>query len=72
MSIPSAQNGEEAGYLALAAVNELIGLLISKQVIGDTDVTVMLRAIVGRLKAAPNDPSKRAAAVLARAIDVEK
>lgn len=71
MSIPPAQNGEEAGYIALAAVSELIDLLVSKQAIGDSEVSVMLGRVVKRLNAQANNPSKRAAALLASQIEIE-
>ena len=72
MSIPPARNGEEAGYVALAAVSELIDLLASKQIIGASEVVVMLGRAVTRLNAQPNGPSKRAAALLAAQLKVEE
>ncbi len=72
MPVPSAQNGEEAGYVALAAVSELIDLLVSKQIIGDSEVSAMLRLVVDRLNAGPNGSSKRAASILASQLEVEE
>jgi hypothetical protein len=72
MSIPPAQNGEESGRVALAAVSELIDLLVSKQVIGGSEVAAMLALVVNRLNAQPNAASKRAAARLATQLNIEE
>ncbi len=70
--IPQAQNGEEAGYVALAVVGELINLLANKQVIGASEITTMLVHVVDRLNTQPNHASKRAAALLASQMKIKE
>jgi hypothetical protein len=42
MTLPTPQNSEEAGYLALATVRELLNLLISKSILNDDDIAAMI------------------------------
>jgi hypothetical protein len=65
MTLPTPQNPEEASYLAIATVRELLNLLITKGVISEDDITAMLRLAAERLKEENNYGSQRAARFLA-------
>jgi hypothetical protein len=61
MTLPSPQNHEEAGYLAIATVSKLLNLLINKGVLRGSDITNMLGLVAERLEKEPNFNSQRAA-----------
>jgi hypothetical protein len=64
MTLPTPQNHEEASYLAIATVRELLDLLINKGILKGSDITGMLRLAVERLEKEPNFNSQRAARFL--------
>ena len=69
MTLPTPQNSEEAGYLALATVRELLNLLISKSIIDDGDIAAMIGLVSERLEKEPNSSSQRVARVLTERMD---
>jgi hypothetical protein len=64
MTLPTPQNPEEASYLAVATVRELLNLLINKGVLSKSDITTMLGLAAERLKKENNSVSQRAARLL--------
>ena len=72
MPLPTPDNAEETSYLTLAMLSELIDVLISRQVIGDSDVAEMLGRVVDRLDAHPNFASKRTARFVAERMKIEE
>ena len=64
MSLPTPQNSEEAAYIAVATLNELIDLLIAKGLINSDDVSIMLDRVIERLSKENYFASKKAAAFL--------
>jgi len=55
------QNGEEAGYAAVALFDALIDLLLKRQVIGQEDLNSIGVAAAASLSVASNSASNRAA-----------
>jgi hypothetical protein len=71
MTLPTPQNSEEASYLAIATVSELLNLLIKKGILSESDIAAMLRLVADRLEKSPNFGSQRAARFLANWMGVE-
>ena len=71
MTLPTPQNSDDAGYLAIATVSELLNFLINRGVLSGNDVTAMLRLVATRLEKEPNFGSQRAARFLANWMEVE-
>jgi hypothetical protein len=69
IDLPTPENSEEGSYVAVAAVSELLKLLVDKRVIDRSDVGDLLRSIVGRLKKENNFGSERASRFLAQWMD---
>ncbi len=69
MILNSPGDPASASYMALAAVDELIELLVSRKIISESDCTLLVGSIVNRLSQANNHDSKRAASFLAGRAD---
>lgn len=66
MDFPAPTNGEEAGYIAAAAIDELLNLLVRKGVIDKGDTLTMFGLVAKKLAQSGNSGSHRAAKVIAQ------